>query len=158
MPITLPEAQQVFKIVGKLIYLSDLASPQVNEYAKTSMALVEQAISGLPTDRVVFNRVCSQVEATVSNVINSISGIEPSSTGHINQYFSFVVAPKLGLQAQTSPGTVIDQFIVELNDLGETVLQNGRFHRYFSDTLNKQLPNVASSETIPESWVTNDVV
>lgn len=159
MPLTTESLQEVFKITGKLVYLSELAAPQIVEYSKTSMALVDQAISGEASERSIFKNVCTPIDSAVEGVINSLSGVPNQALTNMNAYLRTVISKGVDLPLGADPKLVLDEMILQMIGLGETVLQNGKFYSYFNTNFGKQLPTAAaSSETIPDTWVTNQVI
>ncbi|MEM8738070.1 MAG: hypothetical protein AAGG38_06280 [Planctomycetota bacterium] len=158
MPLTNEQVTESFKIIGKLIFLSEIPGPQITAFRKAAMGLVDQIVTGDADEFDYHSKIAIPMTTAVSTVNASLGEVPGSARGSIESYLSKFVAPLLGMASGTLATTVIDELIG--SGLGiHTVLLNGEFDSYFNSTWGKQLPTAeAGNETIDDSWVTSDVV
>lgn len=158
MPLATATIHEVFKIIGKLIFLAELPGPQITALQRTAMALVDQAVDGDADEFDLHKDICVPAAAAVGTINAALKEVPASARGSIESYLSKYVGPKLNLPAGTLAATVIDMLVAE--GMGaETVADLGTIDLYFQDEFGKSLPTASpGSETIPDSWVTSNVV
>jgi hypothetical protein len=155
--LTPSQTYEIFKIVGKLIFLSNMAPPQVTAFKKAAMGLVDQGIDGDAEEFEWHQQVATPATAAVSSVNAALAQVPTDARASIESYLSRFVAPLVDVSVGTPAATVIDTLVGAMG--GETVVAGGQFATYFEDTWGKQLPTAEfGSETIPDTWVTSEVV
>jgi hypothetical protein len=158
MPLTTSQTHEAFRIIGKLIHLSDLAPPQVIAFRKAAMGLVDQGVDGDADEFEWHQEIATPATAAVSSVNAALNQIPVDARASIESYLSRFLAPQLNLAVGTPATSVIDT-LVGGGMQGETVLESGKLDSYFNTTWGKQLPTATTgNETLPDTWVTSNVV
>lgn len=163
MSLTLTQIQNNFKLIGKFIYVSQLADAQILAQQKAVTGAFAQDADA---DATLYARVTDAVlplHGGVKSVVSSLNSEKTAAKTAVTNLLRKVVAVDLGLAANASLASVGEALLEEMDSEGGTVAPSGvnpsGFAAYFGTNLGITLPQVGGdAETILESYIDDDVI
>ncbi len=150
--------QKAFKIVGKLIYLSNQGPTDAATYRTAMSGVVDQIATGAAGDANAIVKVGNPTATALDAINTTLSGLPATMKTQVQNYLTQVMAVDQGGTAGTAVATVGAQLVSDMNDAAnlQKVAPSGGIWTYFNSNFNINLPQAASSgaATILESWIT----
>lgn len=176
MAVKLSRLQAIFKNIGKVIKLSQMAAGTSSvdgtsdEFKGAVMAAVDQATTGVAADYTTYQRVVAPFVVQVNNLTTSMDNFPAACKSTTETYLKQVVSVDVGLTSSASLASIGTALAAAFNaavaDDGTTpaaakLTPSGSTHdgiaAYMFDNFAITLPQ-ASGANIPDSYITDTVL
>jgi len=148
------DIQALFKLLGKLIYLSNLANTHSDAYRNVTIATVTQGVTGQADEFDLFDQVLAPMETKTKAVITALGKLPDQMSALIQ-----IVITNFGA-AWESPATtvsgILDDVAFSMNSLGLYI--DTQYQAFFTSVLSYGNLPVAGATLIPNDWITDSVV
>lgn len=159
MPVTAPDVQTYFKLIGKLAYVASIANGHAEAYKRATMTAVDQGVTGQSAATIaeydLFDAVLAPMKTNTKSAITALAKLPEQMAALATTYLTTTVRAALGV-ADADLTSVLDALRGKMDELG-LYLQSG-FSAYFAATLNYNNLPVAGTTAIPDAWITDAVV
>lgn len=162
MALDADQLDDLFKKLGKYLFLAQLGEPQADAYKAAFNALDDQDAGDSDLDRFdIDNDVVRPLRNKTAGVVKVLNGHVASVDAAIEALLRKYVAPDLGLAANSRLDEVGPALVASLTDAGHAFRPPGGnpdgFAAYFTGHFAIDLPTDAI-ETIPDSYITDEVL
>ena len=112
--MTTTDLQNVFKTLGKMIFLSQLAKGKTgvpghgDAYRKVLMGTVDQAISGVASEYNLYDAVLVPYAGSLKATISALDLVPTAVATGVTNYLQKTVAPALGLSGKPTLSAIGD--------------------------------------------------
>lgn len=166
MALSSAQHENHFKVIGKLIYLSQQSTPDSDNYKTVNNNVYDQVTTVAETPELghaVINDVLVALNSSVNSVVNSVNTVPAAAKAAVDRYLQQRYGVDLGLAAGQPVGTVIDALITDMNVNDVDVAPSGTggsnstgYAMYFANNYSKVLPQDASPEIL-DAWIAEAV-
>lgn len=164
MAMSATQLAAVFKNVGKMMYMAQLAEPDAYAFRKAMMGCVDQTHRGDASEFDLFNDIEVPLATQIKGIVRTLQGVPAQIRSTIQSYLQRCVAVDLGLQAGATMEQIGTALVATMNANGQTVASAGinwanedGFAVYFAKEFNIVLPQ-SDPPNIPDEWIDDDVI
>jgi hypothetical protein len=158
--MTIDRINQVFKLIGKMLYIIDVMQERVSAFDLVGLNLDRQYVAGpaSPTD------AYGELQAAVVQPffpVAQVTGIIPQFAGNVTSAITnylYFLAPELGLQSNATTTDIVTALATQLQTAGGSIAPGGQYHQFFSGQYQFFNFPQSNTPTISESWITADLV
>lgn len=160
----LSEIQDAFKVFGKIIFISQLAGPDVDAYKQAQSSTFEQAVTGTAEEFDLISNVLIPMHSQTKSTVSALSQIPNQCKATVENYLKKVLASQLELVSSTSSVAILEALAAEMQSASGTITPSGTdgvnadgFAMYFYDNFGVELPQ-DPVPNIPDSWIDDAIV
>jgi hypothetical protein len=155
MALNAAQVEQIFKDLGKLVYITNQADSQATGHKKAVMAFNEQAVTGVAADYLVFEKAIQLAHKNTADAIKALTNL-PAKIDAVTKAYINNVIPSVANITYVDLLSTIDHLRSQMIANGQYVAAG--FNAYFTNRLDyNTLPTVGSS-AIPDAWITDNVI
>ncbi len=157
--MTATRIQQVFKLLGKAVMISNTAQGQLDDYQSPSLNMNKQFDAGPKSPLDAYGEMLAVLDVVehVDELAGYIRQIMDVTQQAITNYLYFL-APELGLTADATVGTILQTLANQMTSTGQTLPQSSPYGVFFNNQYDFTSFPKSDSPTIPAEWVTSDLV
>ena len=158
MSLTVTQVQNIFKVLGKGIFLSNLVMTHALAYESLMMGLAAQANAGTSSAFDGFQSVVVPANTAIKGIITKVSGGTAAAQTINENYLTNVVAPMLGMDITAVVTDILDALRSQIVTNGQYITTAGLFDTYIRAAWSYTSIPTSGSSSIPDSYVTDAVV
>lgn len=148
---------KVFKELGKLIYVYNLAAGEATTYKGLASAVIAQSVKGDATDLVAYDSVTRTFSAKLAAAATSLTTLQGQIKTYIDTYLTTILPGRMGVAAGTATA-MATELAAQAGPTGESILTTGVFNTFFYGQYGVTVPGVPTDNTILEAWATSPTV
>ncbi len=162
----LATVQQYFKVLGKMINLSQVAVSDAATYKTAMMTSVQQQDTGSASDYDGFTLAVLPLHTSVNTLVRSVASLPASVVTAAELYLKNVVAPSLNLATTATPAVIGAALASRMTTVSATVAPSGSggsnangFAMFFYNTWNVTLTQAPSGTgNCLDAWITGTLI
>ena len=157
MAISTGDITKIFKVLGKCIFLSQIATTQADELRKIAMVMLDQSSTGVAAEFDWFNAVMLPANTRIKTTIGQVNGLSTTAVTTINNYLLQGAAPSLGLDPATTvtPAQVLDALRAAIQFNRMYLTPGGVFMVFIVTQLGYPSMPTVGTTLIPDSYISD---
>lgn len=146
--------QEVFRTIGKLLYIDDIGESYATGIKAAVVALQEQtaAASGAADPYAELQSFIGPALNSTRPVVQSLERLPLIARAGVDSYLR-AIAPELGQNASTTPATIANALRGQMVSNDDSVEPSGAFADYFTSNYAVALPT-DDPATVPDTLIT----
>ena len=158
--MTSARINEIFKGLGKMLYLSNLGVADASGVKAAMVATVQQfgaQVGGTDLYDDVIG-VVVPLQTRVQPTVNALDRIPSLAKASVESYLR-VVGSELGMSATATVTSILDALKTQMQAAGRTIAPSGnQFYNYFLNNFGYAALPTNVSPNIPDSWITVSIV
>ena len=156
MSVTVSQVNEMFKVLGKLCAITNLATASSTSLKQAAIATIDQGTSGQATDFDCFNDVLNPAASNVKTATAALDKLPNQMVTNATTYVTETIGDLLATDAVFSD--TLDALGVAMTANQQYITAHGQFAGYLvSLGYANNLPT-AGTVLIPDSWITTAIV
>jgi len=161
--LTLDQIKVQFGVFGKIVFISNLAAPDIEAYQKAAMGTIAQSISGAASEYPIAQEVLVPLLNNIKGTVTSLSQVPTNAKVVLDSYLKRVLAPAMGVSSSLTAKAVVEELIDQMENVNATVAPSGDeganddgFAMFFYNNYAVELPQDPSPDIL-DAWIDDDV-